>query len=74
MMGISPTVGNNRPLLTPTVQTLPLANSSFGGPHPTVCQFVFVDASVKPVHVTADLLTLTYLVTRNDNQVITKEY
>jgi prepilin-type N-terminal cleavage/methylation domain-containing protein len=70
MMGISPTVGNNRPLLTPQVQSLPLANSSFGGPHPTVCQFVFCDASVKPVHVTADLQTLTWLVTRNDNNVV----
>ena len=70
MMGISPTAGNNRALLTPDVQTLPVANSSFGSAHPTICQFVFADASVKPLHVNASLQTLTYLVTRADGQVV----
>lgn len=73
MMGISPN-GNLRPLLTPQIQTLPLANSSFGGPHPGITMFVLCDGSVRPIKVTADLQTLSYLVTRDDRQVITGEY
>ncbi|MFM9066141.1 MAG: DUF1559 domain-containing protein [Planctomycetota bacterium] len=73
MMGISPN-GNLRPLLTPQIQSLPLANSSFGGPHPGVTMFVLCDGSVRPIKVTADLQTLTYLVGRADGQAITGEY
>jgi prepilin-type processing-associated H-X9-DG protein len=73
MMGLSPN-GNQRPLLSPNVQTAALANSSFGGPHPSVCQFVFCDGSVKPVSITADLQTLSYLVARDDGQAVNGEY
>lgn len=69
MMGISPN-GNLRPLLTPDVQTPSVANSSFGSPHPGVCQFVFCDGSVKPLSILADLQTLSNLVTRNDGNAV----
>jgi prepilin-type N-terminal cleavage/methylation domain-containing protein/prepilin-type processing-associated H-X9-DG protein len=68
MMGISPTVGNNRKLLPPSEQKLAVANSSFGGPHRGVCQFVFVDGSVRPLSISTDLETLTYLAGRADGQ------
>ena len=74
MMGVSSVNGDVRPLLTPDVQTKPLANSSFGGPHPGVCNFVFVDGSVKALRVTTDVQTLTRLVTRNDGLVINGDY
>jgi hypothetical protein len=73
-MGISPTAGNVRPLMPPEAQTPPLANSSFGGPHTGVCQFVLCDGGVKALRTSVDLQTLTYLVGRNDGQVITGDY
>ncbi|ADB15006.1 protein of unknown function DUF1559 [Pirellula staleyi DSM 6068] len=66
--------GDQRPLLPPQVQAAALANSSFGGPHPGVCQFVFADGSTKPVRITASLDTLTRLVRRNDGEVIAGDY
>jgi prepilin-type N-terminal cleavage/methylation domain-containing protein len=39
----------------------------FGSEHPTVCQFVFVDAAVKPISVGIDELNLAYLCSRNDD-------
>ena len=74
MMGISPGGDQQRPLMPPLAQATPLANSSFGGPHPGVCQFVFCDGSVKAIPLTADLNTLTYLAQRNDGQVISGNY
>jgi hypothetical protein len=74
MMGISPTAGNVRPLMPPEAQTTALANSCFGGPHTGVCLFVICDGSVKAIQTSVDLQTLTYLVTRNDGQVITGDY
>jgi prepilin-type N-terminal cleavage/methylation domain-containing protein/prepilin-type processing-associated H-X9-DG protein len=74
MMGISSVNGDRRPLLPPEAQSPALANSSFGGPHPGVTNFVFVDGSVKAVKITADLDTLTRLVTRDDGLVITGNY
>jgi prepilin-type N-terminal cleavage/methylation domain-containing protein/prepilin-type processing-associated H-X9-DG protein len=74
MMGISNVTGDQRGLLGPDVQTLPLANSSFGSAHTGVTNFVFVDGSVKAVRNTASPDTLTRLVTRNDNLVINGDY
>jgi prepilin-type N-terminal cleavage/methylation domain-containing protein len=64
MAGIDPPSGEQRPLLSPEAQTPPLANSSFGGPHPGVCQFVLCDGSVRPIAISIDLQTITALVTR----------
>lgn len=74
MAGISPNGTNVRPLMPPNAQTPALANSSFGGPHPGVCQFVFGDSSVRAVRTNVDLLTLTNLVVRNDGNPILTDY
>jgi prepilin-type processing-associated H-X9-DG protein len=74
MMGTSPTAGNLRPLMPPDAPAPPLANSSFGGPHAGVCQFVFCDGSVKAIRTDVGLETLTYLVTRDDGQAIRQDY
>jgi hypothetical protein len=60
--------------LSREAQTPPLANSSFGSAHTSICQFVFCDGSVKPVPLSVSLQTLTYLVTRNDGQVLGSDY
>jgi prepilin-type N-terminal cleavage/methylation domain-containing protein len=73
MMGISPN-GTLRPLLPPQAQTQAAANSSFGSHHPQVCQFAFCDGSVKPLKLTTNLETLSYLVTRDDGQAINGDY
>jgi prepilin-type processing-associated H-X9-DG protein len=67
---------------SPTDQDSPLANARFGGPHSGVCQFAFVDGSVKalsntlaagsfssgrPVPVPG---VLHFLGVRNDGQVV----
>jgi prepilin-type N-terminal cleavage/methylation domain-containing protein/prepilin-type processing-associated H-X9-DG protein len=74
MMGISNVNGDQRSLLGPDVQTLAVANSSFGGPHTGVTNFVFADGSVRAVRNTADLDTLTRLVTRNDGLVVNGDF
>jgi prepilin-type N-terminal cleavage/methylation domain-containing protein/prepilin-type processing-associated H-X9-DG protein len=66
--------GDQRPLRPPQDQNGALANSSFGGPHTGLCQFVFCDGSVKAVRTSVDLQSLTYLITRNDGQVIPGNY
>ena len=66
--------GDQRPLRIPSDQNGVNANTSFGGPHPGVCQFVFCDGSVRALPITIDLQTLTYLVNRNDGQVIATQY
>src|SRR5215475_6052372 len=66
--------GDQRPLRLPQDQNGALANTSFGGPHSGVCQFVFCDGSVKSIRTSTDLQTLTYLITRNDGQVIAANY
>ncbi|MFO0880122.1 MAG: DUF1559 domain-containing protein [Gemmataceae bacterium] len=73
MAGIG-TGTNVRPLRPPQDQNGALANTSFGGPHTGVCQFVFCDGSVKPVLTSASLQTLSYLAQRNDGQVIPNDY
>jgi prepilin-type N-terminal cleavage/methylation domain-containing protein/prepilin-type processing-associated H-X9-DG protein len=70
MVGIDPTSGNSRPLSPPQNQSGALANTTFGGPHPGVCQFVFVDGSVKSIPLTTDLTVLTALATRNSGEVV----
>ncbi len=50
------------------------SNTSFGGPHPGICMFVFCDGSVKGVRNTVDLETLTRLAVRNDGLPITGDY
>ena len=71
--GFGPT-GNVRPLRPPNDQNGALANTSFGGPHTGVCQFVFCDGSVKAIPTSVSLQTLTYLITRNDGQVLANDY
>ncbi len=73
MLGIAPN-GDQRPLLPPDNQHLPYANSSFGGPHPGVTNFVFTDGSVRSVRITADLQTLTALATRSGGEVVNGDY
>ena len=62
--------GDARPLRPANDQTGVKSNESFGGPHPGACLFVFVDGSVRGVPLSTDLQTLTYLITRNDGQVV----
>jgi prepilin-type N-terminal cleavage/methylation domain-containing protein/prepilin-type processing-associated H-X9-DG protein len=66
--------GDQRPLMPPEAQTIAQANTSFGGPHTGVTQFVFCDGSVRALSTSVSLQTLTYLITRNDGQVIPNEY
>jgi prepilin-type N-terminal cleavage/methylation domain-containing protein/prepilin-type processing-associated H-X9-DG protein len=73
MMGTAPN-GDQRPLLPPDNQNIPFANSSFGGPHTGVTNFVFVDGSVRSVRNTANVRTLTALVTRHGGEVAQDDY
>jgi prepilin-type N-terminal cleavage/methylation domain-containing protein/prepilin-type processing-associated H-X9-DG protein len=70
MMGISNVNGDIRPLLPPDNQNLPFANSSFGGPHPGVTNFVFVDGSVRSLRISTNVSVLTALVTRAGGEVV----
>jgi prepilin-type N-terminal cleavage/methylation domain-containing protein len=69
MAGID-TNGEQRPLSAPDNQNGALANSTFGGPHPGQCLFVFCDGTVRPLPLTIDLQTLTYLIIRNDGNTV----
>jgi hypothetical protein len=62
--------GDQRPLRDPRDQNGALANTSFGGPHTGVCQFVLCDGSVRTVAVTTPLATLTALVGRSDGLIV----
>lgn len=64
------TDGTIRTLMPPTAQTTANANSSFGGPHPGICMFVFGDGSVRPVRLDVNIDTLTRLVMRADGGVV----
>ncbi|MFO0806328.1 MAG: DUF1559 domain-containing protein [Gemmataceae bacterium] len=61
--------GDVRPLSPANNQSGALANTTFGGPHPTVCQFVFCDGSVRGLALSTDLQTLTALATRAGGEV-----
>jgi prepilin-type N-terminal cleavage/methylation domain-containing protein len=71
--GIDPATGDQRPLRVPTDQNGALANTSFGGPHPGMCQFVLCDGTVRSFPVSTDLQTLSYLITRNDGNSVPLE-
>jgi prepilin-type N-terminal cleavage/methylation domain-containing protein len=75
MMGlyVNGSVTESRPLLPPTAQTPPLANSSFGSAHPGLCQFVLADGSVQTLSITTDLNVLSNLATRDDGNIVTLE-
>jgi prepilin-type N-terminal cleavage/methylation domain-containing protein len=66
--------GDLRPLRAPEDQTGANANTSFGGPHSGVCQFVFADGTVRAVPLSVSLQTLTYLIVRNDGQVVNIDF
>jgi prepilin-type N-terminal cleavage/methylation domain-containing protein/prepilin-type processing-associated H-X9-DG protein len=74
MMGVSDVNGDVRPLLPPNNETLPFANSSFGGPHPGVTNFVFVDGSVRTLRLSASVQTLTALVTRAGGEIAGNDF
>ncbi|MDY3559675.1 DUF1559 domain-containing protein [Gemmata sp. JC673] len=74
MMGTSSVNGDVRPLLPPDNQNLPFANSSFGGPHPGVTNFVFVDGSVRSLRISTPVNVLTALVTRAGGEVVSNDY
>ena len=74
MMGVSNVNGDVRPLLPPDNQKLPFANSSFGGPHPGVTNFVLVDGSVRTLRLTTNVNILTALVTRAGGEVSSGDY
>ncbi len=74
MMGISDVNGDIRPLLPTNNQNIPFANSSFGGPHIGITNFVFVDGSVRSIRNTASIDTLTALVTRAKGEVVSNDY
>lgn len=61
--------GDQRPLLPANNQTIPFANSSFGGPHPGVTQFVFADGSVQSIPLTTDLGVITAFATRAGGEI-----
>jgi prepilin-type N-terminal cleavage/methylation domain-containing protein len=42
----------------------------FGSYHPGICQFAFVDGSVRAVRTDVDILTLNRIVVRNDGQAV----
>ena len=68
MAGIAPN-GDVRPLSPANNQSGALANTTFGGPHAGVCQFLLCDGSVRGVTLSTDLQTLTALVTRAGGEV-----
>ena len=74
MIGQSDVNTDQRPLMPPQAQTPALANSSFGGPHSGICQFVFGDGSVKSVKTTASIATLTAIATRASGEVVSEDY
>jgi prepilin-type N-terminal cleavage/methylation domain-containing protein len=66
---------DSHPLVAdPLDQTGPLVNQRFGSRHPGICHFVFGDASVRGIRITATLPTLTWLGLPADGQAIREEY
>ncbi|EAQ78674.1 DUF1559 domain-containing protein [Blastopirellula marina] len=50
------------------------ASNIFGSYHPGICQFVFVDGSVRNIPVTINATTLGYLAARNDGEVVNTDW
>ena len=74
LLGVNPDNSDSRTLVSDinaTLNTWPLCNSSFGGPHPGVCMFAMGDGSIKPIKTSVDVTNLTRLAMRSDGQVIT---
>jgi prepilin-type N-terminal cleavage/methylation domain-containing protein len=74
MAGIDANSTDVRPLRPSNDQNGALNNSSFGGPHPGICQFVFCDGRVQPVKLSVSIQTLTNLIIRNDGNVLGNDY
>ncbi|HZZ79921.1 MAG TPA: DUF1559 domain-containing protein [Gemmataceae bacterium] len=68
-MGIAAN-GDQRPLSPPNNQNGALANTTFGGPHPGHCNFVFCDGTVKSLPINTSLQTLGALVTRSGGESV----
>jgi hypothetical protein len=62
------TDGDLRPLAQPGDTVL--GNQRFGGPHPSLCQFVLCDGSVRAIRLSVHIDTLTRLAARDDGQVV----
>jgi len=68
----------NKTIASAFTRDLPLAQRGestfrerrFGSWHPGVCQFVFCDGSVKAIANSVDILTLSWLIIRNDQRAI----
>jgi prepilin-type N-terminal cleavage/methylation domain-containing protein len=65
--------GDQRPLRQPNDQTGVEANTSFGGPHLGVCQFVLCDGTVRAIPIGTSLQNLSNLIARNDGNIVTFE-
>lgn len=66
--------GDLRPLRAANDQDGALANSSFGGPHSGICQFVFCDGTVRALPIGINLQTLTNLIVRNDGHAVNLDF
>ncbi|MCI0740677.1 MAG: DUF1559 domain-containing protein [Gemmataceae bacterium] len=58
----------------PLDQSGPNVNARFGSRHPSICQFLFGDGSVRGVRVSTDILTLTRLGLPADGQVLNLDF
>ncbi len=69
MAGTAPN-GDQRTLCPPDDQSSAFANTSFGGPHPGLCQFVFADGTVRAIPISTNVNTLTALAGRADGLTV----
>jgi prepilin-type processing-associated H-X9-DG protein len=74
LMGFDTVKAVGRPLLSSNATTADVPTGVrgeyFSGPHPNLVNFVFVDGSVKPINVSADIDVLTALATRAGGEVV----
>ena len=73
-MGFSATENGSRKILSPkyAVSDVPIsiAGSYFGGSHPGLCMFVFVDGHVQAVSEAAAVEVLTAIATRDGGETL----